>query len=86
MTLIEQRSSVDGWDAEKLVPLLAGLAEVMPWVRQWHGETDPAFSQSPADALDDYLAGQLARHALTEETLRAWTAPPARRGRPPKKR
>ena len=29
----------DGWDADRLMPLLAGLAEVMPWVRQWHGES-----------------------------------------------
>ena len=34
----------------RLTPLLAGLPEVMPWVRQWHGEIDPAFGQSPADA------------------------------------
>ena len=40
------------------MPLLAGLAEVMPWVRQWHGEVDPAFGQSPADAYDDYLDDQ----------------------------
>ena len=28
MTLIEERSTTDGWDAEKLMPLIAGLAEV----------------------------------------------------------
>ena len=72
-TLIEQRSTVDGWDTERLTPLLAGLAEVMPWVRQWHGETDPAFGQSPADALDDYLTHQRESRSLTEEALRTWS-------------
>ena len=41
MTLIEDRSTRDGWGVEKLTPLIAGLAEVMPWVRQWHAGTDP---------------------------------------------
>jgi hypothetical protein len=81
-TLIEQRSSVDGWDTERLTPLLAGLTEVMPWVRQWHGEIDPTFGQSPADALDDYLTHQRESRSLTEEALRTWSpAPAARRGR-----
>ena len=80
-TLIEQRSTVDGWDTAQLTPLLAGLAEVMPWVRQWDGKLDPAFGQSPADALDDYLTHQTESRALTEETLRTWSPPPpARRG------
>ena len=78
-TLIEQRSTVDGWDTERLTPLLAGLAEVMPWVRQWYSETDPAFGQSPADALDDYLTYQRESRSLTEETLRTWTPAPAAR-------
>ena len=80
-TLIEQRSTVDGWDTERLTPLLAGLTEVMPWVRQWHGEIDPAFGQSPADALDDYLTHQRESRSLTEEALRTWSPTPAvRRG------
>jgi Domain of unknown function (DUF7008)/Eco57I restriction-modification methylase len=79
--LVEQRSTVDGWDTERLTALLAGLAEVMPWVRQWHGETDLAFGQSPADALDDYLTNQTESRSLTEEALRTWSpAPPTRRG------
>jgi hypothetical protein len=80
-TLIEQRSTVDGWDTERLTPLLAGLTEVMPWVRQWHGKIDPAFGQSPADVLDDYLTHQRESRSLTEETLRTWSPDPsARRG------
>ncbi len=43
---IEERASTDGWDGPRLTPLIAGLAEVMPWVRQWHNELDPP-SASP---------------------------------------
>jgi hypothetical protein len=84
--LIEERTTADGRSRDLIVPLLAGLVEVMPWVRQWHGEADSAFGQSIADVLDDYLAAQLDRYQLTTDTLSSWTAPPVRRGRPPKRR
>jgi hypothetical protein len=84
--LIEERTTADGWSRDRIVPLLAGLAEVIPWVRQWHSEADPALGQSIANVLDDYLATQLDRYQLTADTLSSWTAPPVRRGRPSKRR
>ena len=86
ITLIEERSSADGWSASRLMPLLAGLAEVMPWVRQWHDVIDLVYGQSPADAYDAYLATQREKYSLSQEDLTSWKAPPIRRGRPPKTR
>lgn len=57
---ITHRRNEAGWDADRLVPLLAGLAEVLPWVRQWHTEIDPAYGTSPAEAYDGFLDTQLA--------------------------
>jgi hypothetical protein len=82
--LIKERSSIDGWDPVHLIPLLAGLAQVMPWVHQWHDEVDPSLGQSPAEAYDAYFTTQLEEYALTVEDLAGWNAPPIRRGRPPK--
>lgn len=79
--LIEERTSRDGWDKERLVPLIAGLAEVMPWVRQWHGEVDPAFGMSPADAYDSVLEEHMRRHGLSFEDLKGWRPPKKRGGR-----
>ena len=75
IALIEERASTDGWDGPRLVPLVAGLAEVMPWVRQWHNELDPTFGQSPADAYDAYLTTQREKYALTDEALASWSPP-----------
>jgi hypothetical protein len=86
ITLIEERSSADGWSVSRLTPLLAGLAEVMPWVRQWHDDIDRVYGQSPADAYDAYLASQRERYSLTQDDLTSWKAPPIRRGRPPRTR
>jgi hypothetical protein len=83
---IEDRASTDGWDSPRLIPLIAGLAEVMPWVRQWYDQVDPSFGQSPADAYDEYLITQRETYGLTVEDLANWEAPPIRRGRPPKTR
>ena len=86
VTLIEERSTADGWDASRLTPLLAGLAEIMPWVRQWHDEIDDRFGISTVEAYEAYLADQREKHRLTEEELTSWTGPPVRRGRPRKPR
>ena len=86
VAIIEERSAAGHWGTYRLVPLLAGLAEVLPWIRQWHSEVDDRFGVSPAAALDDYLTAQLERYRLTEEDLSNWTAPPVRRGRPPRAR
>lgn len=34
-----------GWGPERLIPLLAGLAELLPWLKQWHNEPDPALGE-----------------------------------------
>ncbi len=79
-TLIVERQDNDGWGAEKLAPLLAGLREVMPWVRQWHNEVDPLYDGSPAEVYDAFLAEETGRHALTADALTAWRPPAATRG------
>jgi hypothetical protein len=71
VTLIENRTNTDGWAKDRLTPLIAGLAEVMPWVRQWHADpTDTG--ESWAEAYDTYLTDQRERHGLTDEDLASW--------------
>jgi hypothetical protein len=80
-TYIGERRELDAWDAVRLTPLLAGLAELMPWLGQWHGEVDPAFGQSPADAYAGFLDQQLLSLRLTSDDLTAWKPQPPARGR-----
>jgi hypothetical protein len=70
-TLVEERRSGDGWGAEELAPLLAGLAEVLPWVWQWHGERD-AEGRIPAEGYAEYLQEQQRELQLTDDDLRGW--------------
>jgi uncharacterized protein DUF7008/Eco57I restriction-modification methylase len=78
--LISERSGVDGWGTDRLTGLLAGLLEVMPWVRQWHGEIVPEFGQSWAEAYDTFLTTEREQRSLTEESLRTWLPPKPSRG------
>ncbi|MEO3922748.1 BREX-2 system adenine-specific DNA-methyltransferase PglX [Micromonosporaceae bacterium B7E4] len=78
--LIVQRDEQAGWSAEKLTPLLAGVREMMPWVKQWHGEFDPEIGDSPDAIYDGFLADRLNMHGLTESDLVAWRPPSAARG------
>jgi uncharacterized protein DUF7008/Eco57I restriction-modification methylase len=79
--LVVERGDHDGWAAERLTPLLAGLREVMPWVRQWHGAFDPELGDSPAEIYDGFLAERLATLHLTDADLVGWRPPAAVRGR-----
>ncbi|MFI7058833.1 BREX-2 system adenine-specific DNA-methyltransferase PglX [Streptosporangium canum] len=70
-TLLEERRFGDGWDRDRLAPLVAGLAEVMPWVWQWYGERD-AEGRIPAAGYAEYLEEQQRELKLTDEELAAW--------------
>ena len=44
-----------GWQPNRLKPLLAGLADLIPWLKQWHNAHDPAYGMG----LGDFFAGFL---------------------------
>ncbi len=68
-------------DAEQLIPLLAGMLELLPWIHQWHPEPDPLFGGPPGAFFESWLDGELAALGTTRDTLRAWRPPAPTRGR-----
>lgn len=73
----------DGLSSEEMTPLLAGLLELQPWLKQWHDDFDPLYGSSPAAFFAGYRATQQGEHGLTDDDLRAWRPAPATRGRRP---
>ncbi|MGV9326756.1 BREX-2 system adenine-specific DNA-methyltransferase PglX [Streptosporangium sandarakinum] len=67
-------------DDERAVPLLAGLAELEPWLHQWHGDYDDIYAGSPAEYFTGWLDGQLDERGLTRERLAAWRPETTKRG------
>jgi hypothetical protein len=81
LSLIIGEREKDGWDDERLVPLVAGLAELQPWVEQWHGEVDPAYGVSLAAFCREQLTARAAQVGKTLDELAAWRPARAARGR-----
>ena len=77
MELREQEAA----DAERVTPLLAGVLELLPWIHQWHPESDPLYGGPPGQYFEGWLDGQLAELAITRDNLRAWRPPAPTRGR-----
>lgn len=70
-----------GVEDAALVPLVAGLVELEPWLHQWHSEIEPAFGASPAAVIAGVVDQYLARIETTRDQVTAWTPPAATRGR-----
>lgn len=71
-TVIVDREQNHGWDADRLTPLLAGLREILPWVRQWHDEFDYVYGASPADIYEGFLTQTRDRLHLSDDDLTVW--------------
>lgn len=82
--LIGERES-DGWGNDALVPLIAGLAELEPWVRQWHNEDDATYGVNLADLITEQLRERCAQVGMSVADLQAWRPPAATRGRKAKR-
>jgi hypothetical protein len=74
----------EGWDDERLVPLVAGLAELQPWVEQWHSDVDERYGVSLAAFCREQLDQRAAQVAKTLAELAAWRPAPSGRGRKPR--
>lgn len=76
----------EGWGVERLTPLLAGLRELVPWLKQWHNDLDPETGYRLGDYWESTLAEEIHSHGLTEESFKNWQPPAttSRRGRKPK--
>ncbi|MGA1133206.1 MAG: DUF7008 domain-containing protein, partial [Prochlorotrichaceae cyanobacterium] len=65
-----------GSDDPRLVPLLASLLELLPWLRQWHNDPDPAYDGLQ---MGDYMTGFVEEEARkldkTLEDICAWEPP-----------
>jgi hypothetical protein len=80
-TLLYQRQTSDGWSGERLVPLIAALDEVLPWVEQWHPDVDPGLGQPLATFYRGQVDQALAAIGATRATLADWRPPASNRGR-----
>jgi hypothetical protein len=81
-TLYVNRRDEESWSTERLTPMLAGLLELLPWLKQWHGAaSDDYAGVSPAAYYEGFLDEECRKLGLTHENLRAWRPAEKTRGK-----
>lgn len=83
--LIEQNLAPPTATTETMMPLLAALWEVLPWVSRTGAGIGPLQPCGDAGELQGKAEEYLWRLGLTPETVMDWRPPAPRRGRPPKR-
>lgn len=73
----------EGWSRERLQPLLAGLLELVPWLKQWHNDMNPDFGARMGDYYESFVTDEARALQFTLDDLRAWkpAVTAAKRGR-----
>ncbi len=71
----------DGWPVERLRPVLAGIADLIPWLKQWHNEPDPTTGSPMGDAFETYLETECQALGFPVSELKNWRPPQAAPGR-----
>jgi hypothetical protein len=64
--------SEEGWRAERLVPVLAGLRELQPWLDQWHHEPDPQNQMRINESIRAFCEAELNQLEVSDEKVRDW--------------
>ena len=66
------RKESEGWEAERLIPMLVALDELIPWLKQWYNEVDPEFGERMGDYYEGFLLEELRNLEITRANLLQW--------------
>jgi hypothetical protein len=72
-------------EGRKLVPLLAAIGQLIPWLKQWHNELDSVYGTRMGDYFAGYLAEEAKALNMSIEQVMAWQ-PATKVGRVQRKR
>ena len=79
-TLYLKRKQGEAWGKDRLIPMLAGLDELLPWIWQWHPDPTPeSGGVKPGQYIADFLGAQCQELGVTLDELRAWRPDGAKR-------
>jgi hypothetical protein len=80
---VDVQERLGGREDPRLVPLLACLIELLPWLKQWRNEVDPEFGVPMGDYFEGFLQEESRNLGLTLAEIKAWQ-PPQRAARRPR--
>lgn len=65
----QDRKDQDGWSKERLAPLIAGLKDLLPWLKQWHNDIDPQFQLRLGDFYEEFVRDQIHELGMNEAQI-----------------
>lgn len=65
-----EKAKDSGWSPERCLPILAGLQELVPWLKQWHNDLDPTYGAGMGDFFADYVVEEARLLGKTVEDLK----------------
>ena len=69
---VDIQERLGGRDDPRLIPLLACLLELLPWLKQWHNELDPEFGERMGDYFEGFVNEEARQLGKTVPEIRAW--------------
>ena len=75
----------EGWEPERLKPVLAGLLDLREWLKQWHDDLDPETGLKLGTYFSEFAEAQCQELGFSPQEVFAWQ-PPARARRAARKR
>jgi len=83
-TYYQRMRTEEGWEPERLKPILAGLLELREWLKQWHDDVDPETGLKLGTYFADFAEAQCQELGFSPQEVLAWQ-PIAKGGRKKKK-
>ena len=83
---VDVQERLGGRDDPRLIPLLACLVELVPWLKQWHNDVNPEFGMAMGDYFEGFVNEEARNLGKTVDEIRAWDPPAKKRGRRGKKK
>ena len=72
---VDVQERFGGRDDPRLIPLLGCLLELLPWLKQWHNELDPAYGLKMGDYYEGFIQDEARQMGITLDDIRAWDPP-----------
>jgi hypothetical protein len=85
-TYYERVKNQEGWTIERRVPLLTGILELIPWLKQWHNDIHPEYKERMGYFFQQFVEDEARLMEMTLDQIRGWTPPVPSSSRGRKKR
>ena len=68
----ERMRTNEGWSDDRLLPLLAGVLKLLPWLLQWHNGLDPHYGMGLGDFFRSFAEEEARRLGKAQDEVRGW--------------